>query len=73
MPSEKYSQRQRYDAWRRRTNKMILEKDPSGRPIPDSAINHMKTNPYPSIIKHEETNPYSTICKRREEDTATND
>ena len=71
MPSEKYQQRQRFAAWRRRTNKMIIEKDPSGRPIPDSAINHMRTNPYPTIIKHEEdASLYHSTTK---EENPTND
>lgn len=39
----------RYAGWMRRTGRMYRPCDSGGRPIPESAINHMKMDPYPKM------------------------
>lgn len=43
-----------YSGWLRRTNKQFRLLDSSGRFLPKSAVEHMKSNPYPGIIKRNE-------------------
>ena len=39
----------RYAGWMRRTGRMYRPCDSGGRPIPESAINHMRMDPYPKM------------------------